>query len=452
MNFKASWWLGFSSRSALVCAVVGASATSVACGGGGTTPTGSNGTGGTGGSASTSTSSTNPTTTSSTTSGSGGAGGGMNPAACEGVDCSGHGKCTASGNSPVCTCDPGYVASGPTTCMASDTPTLGGCPVLPSDNIFNTPIDALPVHPLSAQFLSTIGAKKVHLDLGATVDPASDSYYGIPYNVVHAKAMTWAHVQYVEAPLDETDCVDASSGAQHTEVSPCLATAATQPVFPVPAVPLIEGGISTDMTVYGDHHLMMLDADSCTLYEIYHAYAHPGDSTWDIGGSAIFDLASNKLRPDSWTSVDAAGFPLLPLILKGDEATAGAIKHALRFTIGTKKIRDEYVWPARHTSHNGTKDMALPPMGQLFRLKASYAIPAAYGAQSKAILQALKTYGMYLADGGSDLFISGDPNTKWTDAVFSEVQTVTTSDFEAVDLTPIHNKPGFDINSGAVPK
>jgi hypothetical protein len=172
---------------------------------------------------------------------------------------------------------------------------------------------------------------------------------------------------------------------------------------------------------------------------------------WDIYGSAGFDLRSNALRPAGWTSADAAGFPIYPLLLRADEASSGAIHHALRFTIQSSKIRNDYTWPARHLTTNGTSSMSLPPMGQAFRLKASYSIPASYGVQSRAILQALQTYGMYIADGGSDLYISGEPSASWADATFSEVQSVPTADFEAVDLSPIQARAGFDANSAAVP-
>ena len=155
-------------------------------------------------------------------------------------------------------------------------------------------------------------------------------------------------------------------------------------------------------------------------------------------------------RTAEWTSADAAGFPILPLLLKADEASSGVIKHALRFTIGSSKIRKQYVWPARHLTDT---DMNTdhPPMGQLFRLKASYTIPAGFSTQSKAILQAMKSYGMYIADGGSDWYITGEPSAAWDDSVFDEVQSVTGDQFEAVDISAITSRSGFDPNSGAVP-
>jgi hypothetical protein len=336
--------------------------------------------------------------------------------------------------------------------------TLGGCPILPANHVFNTPIDGLPVHPNSAAFMATIGNRNIHLDLGTSTDMTAADYYGIPYNVVAGNSLTWVPVRYSSTdpdmgwdPLSESDCVDQSSATAHTVVSPCLASKAPKPWLPIPAAPLVEGGIDTDPSQpYGDHHMLIIDRDGCRLWELYHCYPNPAGG-WDIFGSATFDLNSNALRPADWTSADAAGFPILPLLLLADEASTGEIRHALRFTISSSSIRNEYVWPARHLTSNGTMSSSLPPMGQLFRIKASYTIPASYNAQSKAVLQALKTYGMYIADGGSNLYIQGDPSAAWQDSTFSQVQSVGSSQFEAVDLSPIMNRAGFDPNSAAVP-
>jgi hypothetical protein len=336
---------------------------------------------------------------------------------------------------------------------------LGGCQILPLNHIFNTPIDTLPAHASSAAFMSTIGTHNIHLDLGTSTDMASSEYYGIPYNLVKGNALAWTRVSYSSTdtanmtwdPLSESDCVDQSSGTAHTLVSPCLASKAPKPWLPIPAAPLVEGGIITDPTQpYGDHHMLIIDADTCRLWELYHCYPNTSGG-WDIFGSSTFDLISNALRPADWSSADAAGFPILPLLLLESEASSGEIRHALRFTISSSSIRNQYVWPARHLTSNGTMSASLPPMGQLFRIKASYQIPSSYGAQSRAILQALKSYGMYLADGGSNMYIQGDPSANWQDSTFSQVQSVSSSQFEAVDLAPIMARAGFDANSAAVP-
>jgi hypothetical protein len=347
--------------------------------------------------------------------------------------------------------DGGVVADGGVA-LDGGVASLGGCQLFPANHIFNTPINSLPADPRSAAYLTTIGSVGVHLDLGNQTDTTAADYYGIPYNLVHGNASGWPATKYYSAdpdldwtPQDESDC---ASGSGHSPQAPCSAAA---PLFPIPSQPLVEGGIDRDPSQpYGDHHLLILDQDQCRLWELYHAYPD-ASSGWDIFGSASWDLRSNALRPAGWTSSDAAGFPITPLLLKEAEAASGVIKHPMRFTISSSHIRTSYVWPARHLTGNGTASINLPPMGQLFRLKASYVIPAGDSVQAKAILQALKTYGMYIADGGSNLYVQGEPNAAWDANVFSQLHAVQTSDFEAVDITAITSRPGFDVNSAAVP-
>jgi hypothetical protein len=341
--------------------------------------------------------------------------------------------------------------------VASAVPAIGGCPILPPDHLFNTPIDGLPAHPASAAYLATLGDHPVHLDLGTTIDMASETYYGLPYDVVHGDTLAWTPVHYRSTdpglhwdPRPESDCAVAAAGG-HAVVSPCTAAAAPQPLFPFAPSPHVEGGIVTDPAQpYGDHHVLVVDADACRLWEAYHAYPSALGG-WDVFGTATWDLASSALRPAGWTSADAAGFPILPLLLRADEASAGEIRHALRFTIPSDRIRIGYTWPARHLTSNGTTSSALPEMGQLFRLKASFAIPAGFSVQSRAILQAMKTYGLYLADGGSAMYVQGEPSAAWDEAILDEVQSVRSEAFEAVDLAPVRARSGWDPDSARVP-
>jgi hypothetical protein len=334
---------------------------------------------------------------------------------------------------------------------SGDSPIFGDCPIFPANHIFNTEIGALPVHPMSDAYISTIvGTKKLHLDLGQDVDPTSATYYGIPFQALHGTVTTWQTAKYFAVdtadyswhPADESEC----GNAAHDVVAPCAA----DPILPIPTTPLVESGINTtaDETPDDDHHMLIVDSDSCRLWEVYHAYKT--NNVWDIFGSAEWDLRKNDLRTADWSSADAAGLPIMPLLLKASEASSGTIKHALRFTIGASKIAPSYVWPGRHNTDT-TASTAHPAMAQLFRLKASFAIPATFSTQSKAILQAMKTYGMYLADGGSDWYISGEPSAAWDATVFDQVQSVTGDNFEAVDITAITSRSGFDPNSGAVP-
>jgi hypothetical protein len=354
----------------------------------------------------------------------------------------------------------GREGSGASDAAVPSSTVIAGCSMLPQNHVFNTPIDRLPRHPSSDAFMTAVGKHNIHLDLGTSIDLASADYYGIPYNVVHADTETWTRVSYTSTdtanmtwdPKPESDCSDQSTGTKHAVVAPCTTAAAPHPWLPIPGSVLVEGGIDKRPSQpYGDHHILLLDADNCRLWEIYHSYPDPSGG-WDIFGSATFDLRSNSLRPKDWSSADAAGFPMTPLLLKASEATSGVIHHALRFTIDSSAIRNEYVWPARHFTTNGTLSMSLPPMGQLFRLKAGFVIPANAKTQARAILQALKTYGMYLADGGSSMYISGEPSAAWADDTFAIVQAVSSSEFEAVDITPITKRAGFDPNSAAVPE
>jgi len=343
---------------------------------------------------------------------------------------------------------PNFSRDGAT--VEGNQPHIAGCPILPANHIFNTPIDSLPVHANSDAFISSLGGGgKLHLDLGTETDQSQSEFYGIPYNVVAGNALTWQQVAYTSPdpdldwdPLPEADCANASKVLQR----PC--TTQNPPYLPIPAAPIVEGGINTDAGHQpgGDHHILIIDSDKCWLWETYHSYK-PG-ATWEIFGSAAFDLNSNDLHPDTWTSADAAGFPILALLLRADEATAGEIKHALRFTIPTP--RGSYTWPATHEASSST-NMNMPEYGQLFRLKASFDIPSTYTTQAKAILTAMKKYGMYIADGGSTWYVTGEPSALWEDDTFSQVQSVTGSNFEAVDLGMIKALPGWSVTSGAVP-
>jgi hypothetical protein len=330
-------------------------------------------------------------------------------------------------------------------------PEIGGCSILPPDHIFNTPIGDLPsVHADSDTWVALIGNNtRLHLDLGTQTDQTQDDFYGIPYNLVNGNSMTWPEVDFTSPdpdfdwdPTVESDCANAQKGV----VSPCTANTA---YLPFTNDALVEGGLSTaaNHLPYGDHHLIALDVDTCRLWEAYHVYRP--NNRWEIFGSATFDLASNDLRVAGWTSADAAGFPILPLLLRPEEAATGEIKHALRFTMTSGNIRGEYTWPATHEASNNMSAGA-PPMGQLFRLKASFTIPNDWSTQSKAIAQAMKTYGMYVADGGSNWYVTGAPGA-WDDSVFDEIQSIQGMNFEAVDLRPIIQRAGFDPTSARVP-
>lgn len=279
-------------------------------------------------------------------------------------------------------------------------PQIAGCDVLPADSIWNTPIDTLPVHPRSAAYINTIGANEnFHPDFG------SGLYEGAPIGI-----------PYVEVPGDQTKVSVAFEYDDESDIGP----------YPIPPNPPIEGGPDSD----GDRHILIIDRDNCLLYELFYAFPE-NDGSWSAGSGAIFDLSSHELRPDGWTSADAAGLPILPGLVRYDEVASGAIKHAIRFTV--PETQRAYVWPARHYASDIT-NLNYPPMGQRFRLKAEYDI-SGFAPEIQVILQAFKTYGIILADNGSAWFISGVPDDRWDNDTLRELRQLQGSDFEAVDVS-----------------
>ena len=189
--------------------------------------------------------------------------------------------------------------------------------------------------------------------------------------------------------------------------------------YPIPAKPKIEGG--------SDRHLLMVDTSACRLYELYDAVKT--SSGWTAGSGATWDLRSNKLRPDGWTSADAAGLPIFPGLARADEVLKGAINHALRFT--APRTCAGHIAPARHDAGSGSCDTR-PPMGLRVRLKASVDL-SGFGPQARAVLVALQRYGMLLADNGSAWYITGTPDSRWDDDDLHALGRITGADLEVVD-------------------
>jgi hypothetical protein len=297
-----------------------------------------------------------------------------------------------------------------------NSPAIGGCPVFPLNNVWNTPVDTLPVDPRSAQYISSIGAGTgLHPDFGAAEWDGGP--IGIPFVVVPTSQPT-VTVRFVEYG-DESD----------------------PGPYPIPADAPREYG--------GDHHVLVVREGECKLYELYHA-EQINATTWDAGSGAVYDLRSNAMRPATWTSADAAGLPILPGLVRYEEVAAGEIKHALRFTVDT--TRDEYVWPARHQA-GSTSDPGVPPMGQRFRLKASFDITP-YDPQVQVILRAMQKYGLIIADNGSDWYLSGAPNAGWDDdALNQQLGDITGANFEAVDVSSLIVDPdSAEVVASAAPQ
>jgi hypothetical protein len=269
---------------------------------------------------------------------------------------------------------------------------LNGWRPFPDDNPWNTPVDGSPLDPNSARIIASIGVNgPLHPDFG------TEPTYGIPYVVV---AGTTARVPVSFAYADESD----------------------PGPYPIPPDAPIEGGSGSS----GDRHVLVIDRDHRMLYELFDA--HPGPSGWTAGSGAVFDLQSNALRPAGWTSADAAGLPIFPGLVRYDEVAAGQIRHAIRFTV--RRSRRAYVHPARHWASSSTND-SLPPMGMRVRLKASFDA-SSYPPQAQVILRAMKTYGMIVADNGSDWFFSGTSDPRWDDGQLNTLKQLHGSDFEVV--------------------
>jgi hypothetical protein len=293
--------------------------------------------------------------------------------------------------------------------LFAQAPTIGTCTVFPANNIWNTPVDTLPVLANSSTYVATIGATT-----GAHADFGSGTYNGGPIGI-----------PFVKVPGTQTKYPATFLYYDESDAGP----------YAVPLNAPIEGGSNST----GDRHAIAVDADNCILYELYRAF--PQSASWQADSGAIFDLKSNALRPATWTSADAAGQPIMPGLVRYDEVAAGEIRHALRFTV--PQTQRAYVWPARHYASSLT-DPRYPRMGERFRLKASFDMTP-YPADVQVILRALKKYGMMVADNGSAWFLSGEPDSRWNNTNLSTMRNIIGSDWEAVDVSSLM----IDPNSGA---
>jgi len=270
------------------------------------------------------------------------------------------------------------------------------CTVFPSGNVWNQRVTGLPVLRNSRQLLASIG-------LGSHLHPDFSNHgaYGIPINVVSSRTPRYRVAFQYRAESDPGP-------------------------YPIPPKPKIERG--------SDRHLILVDRDTCRLYELYSAIRVK--TKWTAGSGAIWNLASNALRPVGWTSADAAGLPILPGLVRYDEVERGAILHALRFTAPI--TRRAFIYPARHQA-GSTSDPNAPPMGLRIRLKSSVS-PAGFAPQARVILVALRDYGMILADNGSPLYVSGVPDARWNDDELHQLARLTPADFEVVDTSGLRNR------------
>jgi hypothetical protein len=285
------------------------------------------------------------------------------------------------------------------------TPALGidaslhGRRPFPSDNPWNVDVSAAAVDPNSSALIASCGNSGLHPDFGTVWDGAPN---GIPYVVV--------------------------SGTEGKVPVSFMYTSESDPgPYPLPPGAPIEGGPSSS----GDRHVLVVDRDNWKLYELFDAHPVNGGERWTAGSGAVFDLASNALRPAGWTSADAAGLPIFPGLVRYDEAVEQSeIRHALRFTC--PRTRRAYVAPATHWASSST-DASLPPMGMRVRLRADFDV-STYPSEVRVILRAMQRYGMLLADNGSGWYVSGAPDPRWSDDKLATLSHVRSSDFQVVRM------------------
>jgi len=276
------------------------------------------------------------------------------------------------------------------------------CPVFPANNVWNTPITSLPVNAKSATWLASMAASTTYLhpDYGPSGNPRAP--YGIPWQIVPPKT-AFARITFL------------------------YATESNRRLYPLSVTTPIEGG--------SDRHAIMVDPSKsatskpCTLFETYNThFLANGRST--AGSGAVWNLKSNTLRPAGFTSADAAGLPILPGLVNYDEVASGSMHHAIRFTV--QCTRQSYLWPARHEA--GQANINCPPMGARFRLNSFFTLPASTcSAFCQRVLTTMKTYGLLLADNGSNWYFQGTSDTRWTDNEVNQLKAIPASAFVAVD-------------------
>jgi hypothetical protein len=279
------------------------------------------------------------------------------------------------------------------------------CRVFPADSWWHADVSTLAVHPMSRTWMANMQAatRNLHPDFGPSYGAIAGPY-GIPVTVVDGTE------KKVRVRFDYADESDRGP-------------------YPLGRRTKVEGW---SWTREGDRHTVTIDRSTCTLYETFHTSRR--DGRWSAGSGAIWSLRSNALRPDGWTSADAAGLPILPGLLRYDEVRKGTIDHAIRFTTNVTDRR--YLWPARHQA-GSVRDRDFPPMGARFRLKASYRIAPSLRPDTRAVLRAMKRYGLVLADNGSPWFFQGTADTRWPEGLIEELKEVPASAFEAVDTLPL---------------
>jgi hypothetical protein len=283
---------------------------------------------------------------------------------------------------------------------------VGGCRAFPADNYWNADISKLPIHPKSRQWMK-------HMSSGVDLHPDFGPSYGeqpVPYGI----------------PITVVD-----GGHKKVHVRFQYARESDRVRYPLGRDTKIEGGRGAD----GDRHAIVVDKSTCRLYETYATKLVRGN--WRAGSGAVWSLNGNRLRHDGWTSADAAGLPILPGLLRLREVESGKVTHAIRFTTNATDRR--HIWPARHDA-GSVSNRNYPPMGARFRLKAGFDLHG-YRTDTKAVLRAMKTYGLVLADNGSPWYFQGQAVKGWPGRLIEELKTIPARAFVAVDTRPLMVSP-----------
>lgn len=333
----------------------------------------------------------------------------------------------------------------------------GGCALFPPEAIFQQRIDSLPVHADSSRWIGSIGgAARLHADWGREEDPSKTAkFYGVPFTVASRSELPqpWPVVDFdvrdvrdqTSGAPSESDCAAPSAAADPRLQRDCTRLPRSQRRFPFPPDELIkaEGGLCNDPAQCGDRHVLVIESSVCRLWESYLAYKVNG--RWQAYATAAWDLNSLQQRPDGWTSADAAGLPIVPLLARANEASSGEIRHALRVTFRDAVLDREHVWPARHGAGSTRKGGI--PFGAVLRLRQDFNIPWWWNSQARTLAQAMQRYGVYVADIGQDFFVQGEPSARWSPLTKYQLRQLRLREFEFVDLSKVTAHPQFSENS-----
>jgi hypothetical protein len=304
-----------------------------------------------------------------------------------------------------CKKETGKTSSGnpaqPGTCSAKIAD-VENIEIFPANNAWNQDVSALPVDPYSSQIIAGFSSSSLKADFGSGL--WDNAPIGIPFVVV-CSGQAKVNVTFRANDYDGNYGDESDAGP-----------------YPIALNAAIEGDGS------GDAHVIAVDKDNDILYELYNASVN--GSHWEASSGAVYNLKSNALRPNGWTSADAAGLPIFPGLVRYEEVLKGTIDHAIRFTLNSSNVKPAYISPARHSVNSSGGQYSLP-FGAKIRLKKDFDI-SRFSPKLQVILNAMKKYGLILADIGSNMYISGAPDSRWDNDDLHQLGNIKASSFEVV--------------------